>query len=65
MAVKILEGGPDISIPLVPGPHVDTHPSGGSPVFLFLILRLFLFWRSRVNVGTLLGSWGLYRWDRV
>ena len=42
MAVKILEGGPDISIPLVPGSHVDTHPSGGSLVFLFLLM-LFLF----------------------
>ena len=35
-----------------------------SPVFLFLLL-LFLLWRSSVNMGTLLGSWGLYRWDRV
>ena len=34
MAVKILGGGPDISIPLGPGPRVDTHPSGEISSFL-------------------------------
>ena len=34
MAVKILGGGPDFSIPLAPGPRVDTHPSGEISSFL-------------------------------
>ena len=46
-------GGSDISIPLSPGSHVDTHPFG--EIFLFLVLLLFdfSFWRSSVNMGTL------------
>ena len=34
MAVKILGGGPDFSIPLGPGLHVDTHPFGEISSFL-------------------------------
>ena len=36
-------GGPDISTPLSPGSHIDTHPSGEIFLFLVLLLLGFLF----------------------